>query len=41
MAPLDLERALAQDYDRLAAAIHERYGRLDGLVHCAGHARHA
>lgn len=35
MAPLDLERALAQDYDRLAAAIHDHYGRLDGLVHCA------
>lgn len=36
MAPLDLEKALAGDYDRLAAAIGERYGRLDGLVHCAG-----
>ena len=35
MAPLDLERALAADYDRLAAAILEQYGRLDGLVHCA------
>jgi NAD(P)-dependent dehydrogenase (short-subunit alcohol dehydrogenase family) len=35
MAPLDLERALAQDYDRLAEAIHERYGRLDGLLHNA------
>jgi NAD(P)-dependent dehydrogenase (short-subunit alcohol dehydrogenase family) len=36
IAPLDLEKALAGDYDRLAAAILERYGRLDGLVHCAG-----
>jgi NAD(P)-dependent dehydrogenase (short-subunit alcohol dehydrogenase family) len=35
IAPLDLERALAGDYDRLAAALLERYGRLDGLVHCA------
>jgi NAD(P)-dependent dehydrogenase (short-subunit alcohol dehydrogenase family) len=36
IAPLDLEKALAGDYDTLAAAILERYGRLDGLVHCAG-----
>jgi NAD(P)-dependent dehydrogenase (short-subunit alcohol dehydrogenase family) len=36
MAPLDLEKALAQDYDRIADAVLERYGRLDGLVHCAG-----
>jgi len=36
MAPLDLEKALANDYDRLADAVQERYGRLDGLVHCAG-----
>lgn len=35
MAPLDLEKALAQDYDRIADAIQQRYGRLDGLVHCA------
>ncbi len=33
---LDLERALAADYDRLAAALDERYGRLDGLLHNAG-----
>jgi len=32
---LDLERALATDYDRLAAALAERYGRLDGLLHNA------
>jgi len=35
MAPLDLEKALAGDYDTLAAAVLQRYGRLDGLVHCA------
>jgi NAD(P)-dependent dehydrogenase (short-subunit alcohol dehydrogenase family) len=35
VAVLDLERALAGDYDRLAAAVLERYGRLDGLVHNA------
>jgi NAD(P)-dependent dehydrogenase (short-subunit alcohol dehydrogenase family) len=36
MAPIDFEKALASDYDRIAAALLERYGRLDGLVHCAG-----
>ncbi|MEY4762491.1 MAG: hypothetical protein RLZZ200_2347 [Pseudomonadota bacterium] len=36
IAPLDLEKALAKDYDTLAAALLERFGRLDGLVHCAG-----
>jgi NAD(P)-dependent dehydrogenase (short-subunit alcohol dehydrogenase family) len=36
MAPLDLEKALASDYDTLATAVQSRYGRLDGLVHCAG-----
>lgn len=35
IAPLDLEKALAADYDRLAAAVAQRYGRLDGLVHNA------
>jgi NAD(P)-dependent dehydrogenase (short-subunit alcohol dehydrogenase family) len=35
IAPLDLEEALAGDYDRLAAALLQRYGRLDGLVHNA------
>jgi NAD(P)-dependent dehydrogenase (short-subunit alcohol dehydrogenase family) len=35
MAPLDLEKALAADYDRIAAAVEQRHGRLDGLVHCA------
>ena len=33
---LDLETALARDYDAVAAAILERYARLDGLVHNAG-----
>jgi len=36
MAPLDLEKAVANDYDALAAALMKQYGRLDGLVHCAG-----
>ena len=36
MAQLDLENALASDYDRIADAVLDRYGRLDGLVHCAG-----
>lgn len=35
MAVLDLEKGLAADYDRIAAAVLQRYGRLDGLVHCA------
>lgn len=36
IAPLDLERAVARDYDQLAEAVRARYGRLDGLVHLAG-----
>lgn len=36
IAPLDLEKALANQYDELAAAVQNRFGRLDGLVHCAG-----
>jgi NAD(P)-dependent dehydrogenase (short-subunit alcohol dehydrogenase family) len=35
IAPLDLEKALAADYDQLADALLERYGRLDGLLHNA------
>src|SRR5215472_2251446 len=35
IAVLDLERALARDYDQLADALLDRYGRLDGLVHNA------
>jgi len=36
IAPLDLERAVAADYDQLADALQRRYGRLDGLLHNAG-----
>jgi len=36
IVPLDLERALAADYEAVAAAIQARYGRLDGLLHNAG-----
>ena len=35
IAPLNLETALASDYDALAAAIDKSYGRLDGLLHNA------
>lgn len=35
IAQLDLEKGTAADYDRLAAAIQGRWGRLDGLVHLA------
>jgi NAD(P)-dependent dehydrogenase (short-subunit alcohol dehydrogenase family) len=35
IAVLDLERALAADYDQVADAVLERYGRLDGLLHNA------
>lgn len=33
--PLDLEGAMPDDYAELAQRIGERFGRLDGLVHCA------
>jgi NAD(P)-dependent dehydrogenase (short-subunit alcohol dehydrogenase family) len=36
IAVLDLESALARDYDQLADALLTRYGRLDGLLHNAG-----
>ena len=36
IAVLDLEKALARDYDAVADAVLERYGRLDGLLHNAG-----
>lgn len=36
IAPFDLEKALAPDYDNLANALLDRYGRLDGLLHNAG-----
>lgn len=32
IAPLDLEKAVAQDFDTIARAAQERWGRLDGLV---------
>ncbi len=35
IVPLDLERALAADYEAVAAAVEKRYGRLDGLLHNA------
>jgi NAD(P)-dependent dehydrogenase (short-subunit alcohol dehydrogenase family) len=35
IAPFDLEKAVASDYDTLASAIMDRYGRLDGLLHNA------
>ncbi len=36
IALLDLEKAIASDYDQLASALTERFGRLDGLLHNAG-----
>ncbi|MGH8137319.1 MAG: YciK family oxidoreductase [Steroidobacteraceae bacterium] len=36
IALLDLEKALASDYDQLARAVLERFGHLDGLLHNAG-----
>jgi NAD(P)-dependent dehydrogenase (short-subunit alcohol dehydrogenase family) len=35
IVPLDLERALAADYEAVAVAVGQRYGRLDGLLHNA------
>lgn len=35
IVPLDLERALAADYEAVADAVDKRYGRLDGLLHNA------
>jgi NAD(P)-dependent dehydrogenase (short-subunit alcohol dehydrogenase family) len=35
IVPLDLERALAADYEAVAAAVQKRFGRLDGLLHNA------
>lgn len=35
IVPLDLERAMAADYDAVATAVERRYGRLDGLLHNA------
>jgi len=36
IAVLDLENGIARDYDAVADAVLERYGRLDGLLHNAG-----
>ena len=36
IAVLDLEKALARDYDEVADAVLQRYGRLDGVLHSAG-----
>jgi NAD(P)-dependent dehydrogenase (short-subunit alcohol dehydrogenase family) len=36
MAKLDLATATAVDYDALAGTIDGEFGKLDGLVHCAG-----
>jgi len=36
IATLDLANATAVDYDGLATTIGSEFGRLDGLVHCAG-----
>lgn len=36
LLPLDLENALAAQYDAAAAALQSEFGRLDGLVHNAG-----
>lgn len=36
IAPLDLEKALAGDYDSVADGVAKTYGRLDGLLHNAG-----
>lgn len=33
--PLDLKGAGVSDYDDLINSIHDNFGRLDGLVHCA------
>jgi NAD(P)-dependent dehydrogenase (short-subunit alcohol dehydrogenase family) len=36
LAPLDLAAATAVEYDALAEVIGKEFGKLDGLVHCAG-----
>ena len=36
IAVIDLEKAVATDYDDLAAGVLARFGRLDGLLHNAG-----
>jgi len=34
--PLDLEKAGAEEYEKLASALESEFGRLDGLLHNAG-----
>jgi NAD(P)-dependent dehydrogenase (short-subunit alcohol dehydrogenase family) len=34
--PLDFEKAGAEEYDKLVAALESEFGRLDGLLHNAG-----
>jgi NAD(P)-dependent dehydrogenase (short-subunit alcohol dehydrogenase family) len=36
IAPLDFDKALAADYDRILEALMQRFAHLDGLVHVAG-----
>src|SRR5450631_1068956 len=36
IATLDLALATAVDYDRIAHTVGTEFGRLDGLMHCAG-----
>lgn len=35
IAPLDLEKADAKQYQELAEAVRKEFGQIDGLVHCA------
>lgn len=35
LLPLDLEKAVAQDYDALVTGLEQEFGRLDGLLHNA------
>jgi NAD(P)-dependent dehydrogenase (short-subunit alcohol dehydrogenase family) len=37
--PLDMEGASPDDYDELAQRLHDAFGRLDGLLHCAAEFR--
>jgi NAD(P)-dependent dehydrogenase (short-subunit alcohol dehydrogenase family) len=36
IAPINFEKALAGDYDAIAAGLEKDFGRLDGLLHNAG-----
>lgn len=37
LMPLDLSQAMEKDYDAIATAIREEFGRLDGLLHNAAY----